>query len=277
MKNPRLTRRPLAAVFSIAAILALFQGFSGQLFAQFPAGDLTVTVEELDGGEVRFSLSGSAPLREEGGFDNTGYDPIALSPPHTLSSYTNYPLPAGLTLSAAGNDRPVTNVYFDSQSFWWMGSFSSGTFPQGTNVTGSGTGVSSTIPFSNFVPGTYEVAGQAFDVTYRVITKPAPAPRLALSGPGRFPATLVGRSSRPRTLRITNTGNAEATGLSLAISGKAARDFKSTRPPAALAAGGSATVKVTFNPRAKGARKAEAIVTAANTAAARAALLGKGK
>lgn len=277
MKNPRLTRRPLAAVFSIAAILALFQGFSGQLFAQFPAGDLTVTVEELDGGEVRFSLSGSAPTRTETSFWNTGYDSTTSNPPHPFSVFSYQALPSGLKLSANSNDYPLNNVYFDSGGYWFLGTFGSSTFPQGTNVTGSGTGVSSTIPFSNFVPGTYEVAGQAFDVTYRVIAKPAPAPRLALSGPGRFPATLVGRSSRPRSLRITNTGNAEATGLSLAISGKAARDFKSTRPPAALAAGGSATVKVTFKPRAKGARKAEAIVTAANAAAARAALLGKGK
>lgn len=277
MKTPRLTRRPLAAAFSIAAILALFQGFSGQLFAQFPAGDLTVTVEELDGGEVRFSLSGSAPLRSTGGFSDTGFNEATPSPPHTLGSSANYPLPAGLKLSASGSDFPLNHIYFYNGSVWHLGSFSSSTFPQGTNVTGSGTGVSSTIPFSNFVPGTYEVAGQAFDVTYRVIAKPAPAPRLALSGLGRFPATVVGRSSRPRTVRITNTGNAEATGLNLAISGKAARDFKSTRPPAALAAGGSATVKVTFKPRAKGARKAQAVVTAANAAAVRAALLGKGK
>jgi len=277
MKSSGLPRQPLVTALSIITILWIFQGTTPGVFAQFPAGDLTVTVEELDGGEVRFSLAGSVPLREESSFGNTGYDNVTPSPPHTRISYVNYPLPPGLTLSAGGNDFAITYIYFDPTSFWYMGSFGSSTFPQGTNVVGSGTGISSTIPFSNFIPGTYEVAGQAFDVTYRVIAKAAPAPRLAVTGPGRFPATLVKRSSRPRNLLVTNTGNAAATGLKVDVSGRASRDFKATQPPGTLAAGASTTLKITFKPRAKGVRKADATITATNAASASVVLLGKGK
>lgn len=277
MKNSGLARQPLVMALSIIAILWVFQGSTTGVFAQFPAGDLTVTVEELDGGEVRFSLAGSVPLREESSFSNTGYNNVTPSPPHTLTSFVFYPMPSGLTLSAAGNDFAITYIYFDPTSFWYMGSFGSSAFPQGTNVVGSGTGISSTIPFSNFIPGTYEVAGQAFDVTYRVIAKAVPAPRLVVTGPGRFPATLVRRSSRPRNLLITNTGNAAATGLKVDVSGKASRDFKATPPPDTLAAGASTALKITFKPRAKGVRKADATITAANAASASVVLLGKGK
>lgn len=272
-----LRPRALPALLLFAAIFAVLEGAGLNAFAQFPAGDLTVTVEELEGGEVRFSLAGSAPLREEGGFGNTGFDNLSPSPPHTLTSYSSAPLPSGLTLSAGGNDNPITYIYFDPSSFWYMGSFWSGTLPQNTNVSGSGTGISSTIPFSNFIPGTYIVAGHAFDVTYRVVARAAPAPRLLLNGPGRFPATVVGRSSRPEVMRIANVGNAAASGVTMEVSGRAARDFKSTPPPATIPAGGSAIVKITFKPRAKGARKAEAVVASANASTVRAGLKGKGK
>lgn len=277
MNTPFPTPRPLFSVLLLVALFALLRGFGGDVFAQFPAGDLTVTVEELDGGEVRFSLAGSTPLREEGGFSNTGFNVATSSPPHALLGNASYSLPAGLKLSANGNDFALDYIYFNNGPVWHLGSFSSSTFPQSTNVIGSGTGVSSTIPFSNFIPGTYEVAGQSFDITYRVIARPETLPRLALAGPGRFPATLVGRGSRPRTLSITNTGNAAASGLRIALSGKGARDFKSTPAPTSLAAGGTAIVKITFKPRAKGGRKAEAVVTAANAAPGRVALIGKGR
>lgn len=277
MKNSGLPRHPLVTSLSILTILWIFQGTTPGVFAQAPAGDLTVTVEELDGGEVRFSLAGSVPLREESSFNNTGYNNVIPSPPHTLTYFAFYLLPPGLKLSAGGDDFDITRIYFDPTSFWYMGSFGSSTFPQGTNVVGSGTGISNTIPFSNFIPGTYEVAGQAFDVTYRVIAKAAPAPRLGVTGPGRFPATLLRRSSRPRNLLISNTGNAAATGLKIDISGRASRDFKVTQPPGTLAAGTSTALKITFKPRAKGVRKADATITAANAASAGVVLLGKGK
>lgn len=275
MNTPKLPRRSFILALSLFGVV---QSFTGSAQAQSPSGDLTVTVQELENNEVRFTVAGSAPMKREGGFSSTSYDPTAFTPPHTLGTYSNAPLPSGLSLTAGASNYPLNYVYFDSNDFWFLGTFGSGTFPVNTPVTGSGSVTTDTIPFTNFVRGTYVVIDDDYDVTYRVLSLNDLTPAsLTVQTPARFPTTRVGRRSKPQTVRITNAGGAAATGVSVKTSGAGAKDYLLTKPASTIAPGGSATFKATFKPRAKGTRRAKATVSAANAAARSVNLIGKGQ
>jgi hypothetical protein len=84
------------------------------------------------------------------------------------------------------------------------------------------------------------------------------APAVSLS-----PTTLalgnqpVANAGSPQSLTLTNTGNADLTSLTIAISGADAGDFTQTNACAAtLAAGAGCAIEVTFNPAAAGSRTA---------------------
>jgi hypothetical protein len=73
-----------------------------------------------------------------------------------------------------------------------------------------------------------------------------------------FPGTLVGATSRPLTATLTNTGNAQLTGIALAIAG----DFAQTNNcPASLAAGTSCTLNIIYAPTVAGAETGTVFVT----------------
>jgi hypothetical protein len=157
-----------------------------------------------------------------------------------------------------------------------MGTFGTASFPIGTPVTGSGSVTSDTIPFTNFVRGTFVVSGDDFDTTYRVRSLADLTPAsLTVQTPARFATTRVGRRSKPQTVRITNAGGTSATGVSVKTSGAGAKDYLLTKPASTIEPGGSATFKVTFKPRAKGTRRAKATVSAANAPARSVNLIGK--
>lgn len=105
---------------------------------------------------------------------------------------------------------------------------------------------------------------------------PAP-PSLSVARPRAFPATRVGRRTKPQTIRVTNIGGTPATGLTASLSGKAAKDFRLTRPADTLAPGAATSFRATFRARAKGLRKATATVSASNAAATSVPLKGRGK
>lgn len=106
---------------------------------------------------------------------------------------------------------------------------------------------------------------------------PSP-PLLSIQRPTAFPATKLGKSSRPRTIRLDNSGGTPATGLSSRVTGKAAKDFKVAQPAVRiLAPGRSTTLRATFRPRAKGVRRASVTVRAANALPASAPLRGKAR
>lgn len=165
-----------------------------------------------------------------------------------------------------------------TEGYWFLGTFGTAIFPINTLVTGSGSVTTDTIPFTNFVRGTFVVSGDDFDTTYRVrsLNDLTPA-SLTVQKPGRFPATRVGRRSKPQTVRITNAGETAATGVSVKTSGAGAKDYLLTKPASTIEPGGSAIFKATFKPRAKGSRRAKATVSAANTAARSVNLIGKGQ
>jgi len=275
MNTPKLPRRSFILALSLFGAV---QSFTGGAHAQSPSGDLTVTVQELENNEVRFTVAGSAPMKREGGFSSTSYDQTAKTPPHALGAWNQSALPAGLQLTAAAFTYDLNYVYFSSSDYWFLGTFSSNTLPINTPVNGSGSVTTDTIPFSNFVRGTYVVISDDYDITYRVrsLNDLTPA-RLTVQKPARFPATRVGRRSKPQTVRITNAGGTAATGVSVKTSGAGAKDFLLTKPASTIAAGGSSAFKATFKPRAKGTRRANATVSASNAAAASVNLIGKGQ
>jgi hypothetical protein len=100
--------------------------------------------------------------------------------------------------------------------------------------------------------------------------------KLEVSGARPFKRSVLRKKSKPLQILIRNTGGAPLEGLALAISGKAARDFRFTGPgSSAIAAGGSTSVSITFKPRKVGKRMAILTVSSADESKS-IPLLGKG-
>lgn len=118
-------------------------------------------------------------------------------------------------------------------------------------------------------------AAYLFDLDGSVVP-PGPA-ILTTQSPRPFPTTTVRRSSKPQVLSLSNTGGSSLTGITLSLSGKAAKDFRITPPGlTTLAGGGSTTYQITFKPRKKGTRSAS--LTVGSSAGPRVlSLRGKGK
>lgn len=84
---------------------------------------------------------------------------------------------------------------------------------------------------------------------------------VTVTGLRPFPATAIGRRSRPQTVRVTNSGELALNGLSVKTTGRAAREFLPSQPAAkTLSPGASTTFTMTFKPRTKGTRSANVTV-----------------
>lgn len=100
-------------------------------------------------------------------------------------------------------------------------------------------------------------------------------PAVTASTP-RFAPQLVGKSTSS-TVRISNSGGAQLTGLSARIIGGAARDFKVAGPRLrSLAPGATTTATVTFRPRKTGTRAAS-LQLRSNAATKTVQLTGRGR
>jgi hypothetical protein len=286
---------------ALAGILSFLPHFSANAEiidppAETPAGDLTVTVEEQENGDVRFTLSGTAFMQDwHPGMSTINYN-SGLPPSFT---YGSFGLPEGLTITTPNNDsvgsedpeegalpilrdHPLIWIYF-SGGWQLSGPFYTGPLYRGDPIIGSGSVTTSEINFDQyFVPGTFivEPGGFAPDsepevaegmtentgifpyfVTYNVIPFEY-KPSLAVSAPGSFSKTLLGKSAGARKVTITNSGNATLTGLKLEITGPGSRDFSASGlPKKELAPGESTTVEVSFRPKRKGSRIATLTVT----------------
>lgn len=72
-----------------------------------------------------------------------------------------------------------------------------------------------------------------------------------------FGSVKAGKSGKPKTVTIKNTGAAKLTGITLSKNGKNAGDFVLTKlKKTSLAPGASMTFNATFKPKAKGAKNA---------------------
>ncbi len=176
----------------LAAVSSCLLGLCSvpSLFAQnsyYPEGNLTVTVRELEDGNVQFSLSGTATFQSypAGSEEVQQYNPVLIgtntsvshsAPPATVLGM-QLPLPAGLTLTIDyGNDIsepedsapqgiplsanqetfPLDEVVLEKGN-WYLGSFEANAPGPGGTISGAGTVTTSNVPFSYFVPGTYRV------------------------------------------------------------------------------------------------------------------------
>jgi hypothetical protein len=89
------------------------------------------------------------------------------------------------------------------------------------------------------------------------------APGVDLSNPCyTFPGQVVGTTSNPLYLTLTNSGSASLSISSINIAGMNAPDFSQTNNcPSMLTAGANCTMTVTFTPSAKGPRIAQVLIT----------------
>lgn len=275
-----------ARVFGLLAILS-FGVVSGAAAGEpNPASDLTVTVQELENGDVKFSLSGTAYYKQQSGYPyQTPGDSDQMTPPQTLDDYEYFTIPDGLTLTVPDNDpmpagptRDATLRYldFNSSGYWSFYSFYTGPLNFGDEMAGSGMVVTDEVPFSAFGVGTFFVEGDEFDMTFVVRPYVPPVPRLKAPSTARFSNTLLRKTSRTSRILIQNVGDGAVENLSVRISGGAARDFRiRKRPSSMIAPGGSTTLKVSFRPRAVGNRRAVASLLS-NAPTKRVTLKGNG-
>lgn len=177
VKPPRFLPAILSGFIGMIALSA-----SSPLLAQgppVPAGDLTVTVEETESGEVTFSLSGTAYMQSTGFIASTNAVSFPPVPPTTATSFVQYQIPPGLNLTVTdlmpqsepevpeegGSmtvNLPLTSI-ISSTGQWYFTTQSSGNLFVGSPITGSGSITTNAVPFSFFVPGTYTVLPSTFD------------------------------------------------------------------------------------------------------------------
>jgi hypothetical protein len=275
---------------ALAGIGSLLPAASVVAGLPIPAGDLTVTVEEQENGDVQFSLSGTAYMQwDSSPMSSTNYSYSPISPPANGYLSQTVSVPAGLTLTmpttvTSANEAPeegplqefsnfpIINANFYSGG-WYLGFTPTVSLSTGDTITGSGSFTTSDLNFGQyFVPGTFVVGpggsgsepeasiaeGQVassgvypYFITYEVIAY-TQNPSLLLSGPVAFPATLPRKSARTKSLTIKNNGNAALTGLALSITGN---EFSSSRlAKTELAPGESTSVDLSFRPKRKGKR-----------------------
>lgn len=136
-----------------------------------------------------------------------------------------------------------------------------------------------TLGNNTFVITAYDQAGNSTSVT-RSLTfgfgTPPPA-LIRVQKPKPFPSTRIGRKSRSRTVRLTNVGGTQLTGLRATVTGRAKRDFRLVQSARRTLAPGTSTVfKTTFHPRTPGLRRA-ILVVRSNAPPVKVTLSGRGK
>jgi hypothetical protein len=297
MKNFRISSPSSFGVFAALA-LSWLPATESHAQGPIPAGDLTVTVEEQQNGDVKFSLSGTAYMQSSGSFSYTNISFSAGTPPN--AAFGSYGLPAGLKLTVPDRtgadsseespeelpspprDLLIGNLY--GSSGWFLGLFDSGTLLRGDSITGAGSVTTNAVPFSFFVPGTYQInpgapgsepeasAGEVaeaetgfspYSITYKVIPF-AENPDLRISSPAPFPRTRLRRSGGSQDVTISNRGNVTIQNLTVEITGAGSGDFSHSRPSVSeLAPGASTRISVGFKPLRRGVRIAKLVVNGA--------------
>lgn len=191
-RHTAMKKKPILP--KLAAVLCGFTGLLSAPLLQaqngiYPHGNLTVTVEELEDGGVRISLSGSttylggtnSELPQNNGslIDGTNFSYSPPTPPSYTSGFES-PLPPGLTLTitapAFGSEPdqlenrvlflptstetlPLDSIQFEKGN-WRLESSASSSPVFGSQISGSGSVTVSGLPFHHFVPGTHGVGPQ---------------------------------------------------------------------------------------------------------------------
>jgi Abnormal spindle-like microcephaly-assoc'd, ASPM-SPD-2-Hydin len=191
----------------------------------------------------------------------------------SITSASNLnPLPVATTLTpastpAAGTDFVLTvngSNFIPGSTVEWNGS------PRLTTVVSS-TQLIATIYASDIATtGTAQVVvvspgqgGTSAALSFTISAPLAPAPISVLSPASlTFASQLVGTSSSAQTVTLTNSGNADLTGISIALTGAAANSFTETSTcGVTVNAGKSCVISVVFTPTAAGNAAATITVT----------------
>lgn len=113
--------------------------------------------------------------------------------------------------------------------------------------------------------------------TYVFFSSSNDAPVLTISKPRRFPATGIGKRSRPQVITVSNSGGSSASGLRVKLSGPGRRDFiLKPASSASLAPGAGQKIQIVFSPRKLGGRRA-LLTVRSDAPSAAAQLVGRGK
>lgn len=208
-----------------------------------PVGVTYVGTHSLSGASEAVTTSGGSknPATAQTGGDFQWF--CQSTGPHEIYSYTVSGLPAGLVFTYGSpvssiTGKPTTPGNYTVSLTGW----------EGPSQNGRSTAVYK-------LKLTVNPAGAAKPEI--VVEQPARSSLVDGSAKRIFGTVKIGKSSVVKTFTIKNTGNAKLSGLVVGKTGANAADFVVGKPGAtSLDAGMSTTFKVSFKPRAAGARNA---------------------
>ena len=159
-------------------------------------GDLQVTVQQLPGGNVSYSLSGGAPNNSGSTRypSRTPHDSMAGMPPVSGEVSGWFLLPEGLMFTGTSQNYSgggmVPEIVMGASN-WYLYINSGFSVAPGDLLSGSGSVVTDVVPFSAFVPGTYGVEENGFFIQYVVIP---------------WMERVAARRRAPRAVMVVDTG-----------------------------------------------------------------------
>ena len=237
---------------------------SGGATVSVPAGSLAIGTDTLTASYTPDTASASAYTKASGSASVTVTAPAKTTPTVMVTpSSSSITTAQGLTVTVtvrggSGNPTPTGTVTLTSGSYTSGATTLSGgsaaiTIPAGSLATGTDTLTASYPGDSNYV--------SAIGATSVTVTAPS---ALRLSAPSlTFGNQPMGTTSAAQTETVTNTGATSLTFMSIAVTGDFAIATSGTTcsTSAALAAGGSCAINVTFSPTATGTRSGNLTLT----------------
>lgn len=189
-----------------------------------PVDNLSLTVQQLPGGNVRYTLDGAwRNTNEWANSPSPPYDSLTGVPPSNFGpGMGDFELPPGLIFegtsvnyTGGGEANRILFRDWNGLPFWFLQVNTGYSVAPGDLVTASGSVVTNTIPFSLFVPGTFEFPanGRPYSFTYFVIPL----------GPDMGPAPSGGHGQRTRPSFLVVDGGAIASTSTSPLVANAAR------------------------------------------------------
>jgi hypothetical protein len=132
------------------------------------------------------------------------------------------------------------------------------------NAYVTGTTASTDFPTFIAVQGTNKTPSSSqTGFVAKISSSPVPAANLSATSIPAFGSQIVNSSSSPKSVTVTNTGSGPLTIVSVTISGQFALDSSGTCPNTGgtVAASGSCTIAVTFDPTTAGAQAGTVTIT----------------
>ena len=270
------------ATLNISSI-ALSSGYSqtntcGSSLAMNSSCSINVTFKPTSQGAVNGTLTvtdnsnGSSSSTQTVTLSGTGIGPTAGVTPASLTFASQLVNTTSASQSITLNNTGNTTLTITSIV---IGGSNAGDFGQTNNCATSiaaNASCSITVSFKPTAAGARSASvtvtdnsnGAAGSTQAASLTGTAVAP-VATVSPSSLPAfagTLVGTSSNPQSVSLSNTGSATLSITGIAITGTNSSDFSQTNNcGTSLAAGANCAINITFKPGATGLRSASLVVT----------------